>query len=45
MKAQLLEGTQQFQAQISDSEPSKAFLKDAAVDTELEDLKRQLEQL
>lgn len=45
MKAQLLGDTQQFQTQLPNSEPSNALLKDAAVDAELEDLKRQLEQL
>jgi phage shock protein A len=45
MKAQLLGDAQQFQSQLSGSEPSTALLSYSTVDVELEDLKRILEQL
>lgn len=45
MKAQLIGGAQQSQAQSPGSEVSNSLSKDAAVDVELEDLKRQLDSL
>ncbi len=49
MKAQFLEPAQQLQSQPPSSQPSNTLLSraavDAAVDAELEDLKRMLDQL
>jgi phage shock protein A len=45
MKAQLLSPTQQFHSQSSSSERLNNFLRDTAVDAELEELKRQLDSL
>jgi phage shock protein A len=45
MKAQLLGSVQQLQSQSPDSEPSNTLVSCAAVDVELEDLKRMLDQL
>jgi phage shock protein A len=45
IKAQLLEPAQQSQSQLPSSEPSYTHLSCAAVDVELEDLKRMLDQL
>ncbi len=45
MKAQLLGSAQQLQSQLSDAKSSNTLLSHAAVDVELEDLKRMLDQL